>query len=136
MNLVEPKLILTTLFIGLLTLFFSRQTLALQTTVEQLELFSLAQQIPTLKTHNIRARRITVPAGGKIEKHEHTSRAGIVYVESGEIIEYRYNNEQKQSRTLTAGETLIEDATTVHSYLNQSEQACVLIAFDLPIKAN
>ncbi len=124
-------------FIALTTLPFLTMGVNAQTpplTVKQLELFSLEQQIPKLTTHNIRARRITVPAGGMIDKHEHSTRAGIVYVESGEIIEYRYKDDQKQSRTLTQGETLIEDATTVHSYINTSDKDCVLIAFDIPMK--
>jgi quercetin dioxygenase-like cupin family protein len=97
-----------------------------------LEQFSLEKQIPILKGYNVRARRIVVPAGASIDKHAHSTRAGIVYVESGEIVEYRHAGNKKKSRRLKTGETLIEDASTVHSYLNDSDKNCVLVAFDLP----
>jgi quercetin dioxygenase-like cupin family protein len=101
---------------------------------KQLEMFSLEQQIPALKGYSARARKITVPAGTTINKHEHSTRAGIVYVVSGEIIEYRYQDNDKTSRRLAKGETLIEDANTVHSYINDSKEECVLIAFDIPFQ--
>ena len=96
--------------------------------VMPLERFSLKQQVPAMDGYDIRARRIIVPAGASIGEHEHSKRAGIVYVESGSIIEYRGD----QQRTLNAGDSLVEDFTTVHGYKNVSESDCVLIAFDLP----
>ena len=97
--------------------------------VTQLEKFNLAEQISGLKGYDIRARKIIVPAGVTIGEHAHDTRPGIVYVESGEIIEYR----GKISRLLKPGDSLIEDATTVHSYKNTSDEVCVLIAFDIPV---
>ena len=94
----------------------------------QLERFSLVKQVPAMKGYDFRARKIVVPAGAVINKHSHINRPGMVYVESGTIIEYR----GVQSRTLVKGDTLIEDASTVHSYKNISDADCVLIAFDLP----
>ena len=97
----------------------------------QLERFSLVKQVPAMKGYDFRARKIVVPAGAVINKHSHINRPGMVYVESGTIIEYRGT----QSRTLLKGDTLIEDASTVHSYKNISDADCVLIAFDLPVSA-
>ncbi len=96
---------------------------------EQLERFELVKQVPAMKGYDFRARRIVVPAGAKIAKHSHINRPGMVYVESGTIIEYRGS----QSRILKPGDTLIEDAATVHSYANASDADCVLVAFDLPV---
>lgn len=96
--------------------------------VEVLESFPLADQVRAMQGYQIRARRIVVKPGGEIGQHSHTDRAGIVFVESGSITEFRGQN----SRLLMAGDTLREDATTVHSYKNSSEQDCVLIAVDLP----
>jgi len=97
-------------------------------TAKELERFSLGPQVNAMIGYDIRARRIIVEPGAKITQHEHSKTPGIVYVESGTIVEYR----GQQSRQLIAGETLIEDANTVHSYQNTSDKPCVLIAIDLP----
>ncbi len=96
--------------------------------VTELQKFNPETQIPALKGYNLRARKIIVPAGVSIAEHAHDTRPGVVYVESGEIVEYR----GETSRLLKAGDSLIEDATTVHSYKNLSDKDCVVIAFDLP----
>ena len=96
--------------------------------VSELQKFELAAQVPAMQGFNIRARKIIVPAGVSIDKHDHKTRAGIVYIESGEIVEYR----AELSRVLKAGDSLVEDATTVHSFENTSDKDCVIIAFDLP----
>jgi len=96
--------------------------------VTSLQNFALVEQVPAMKGYNIRARRIVIPAGVSIGEHEHSTRPGIVYVESGSIVEYRGD----KARTLFTGDSLVEDANTVHRYKNTSTQDCVLIAFDLP----
>lgn len=96
--------------------------------VNKLERFPLVHQVPAMAGYDIRARRIIVPAGVKIEQHEHSQRPGIVYVESGSIVEFR----GEKARLLKAGDSLVEDQFTVHSYENQTTTDCVLIAFDLP----
>ncbi len=97
-------------------------------TVALLEQFALEKQVPNMAGYDIRARKIIIAAGGSIGEHEHSTRAGIVYILSGEVIEYRGEN----ARVLKSGDTLVEDAGTVHSYKNVSKQDCVAIAFDLP----
>ncbi|MDG1226030.1 MAG: cupin domain-containing protein [Burkholderiales bacterium] len=96
--------------------------------VAELQKFGLNQQIKGLQGYDIRARRIIVPAGGTIAEHGHASRPGIVYVVSGEITEYRGN----KTAHLKTGDSVVEDAMTVHAYKNTSKQPCVLIAFDIP----
>jgi quercetin dioxygenase-like cupin family protein len=96
--------------------------------IRTLENFGLGAQVAVMDGYNIRARRVIVPSGTRIEEHEHTTNPGIVYVESGSIVEYR----GKIARTLNKGDSLIEDVSTAHSYVNQSTEDCVLIAFDLP----
>jgi len=122
-----------------MTLFLSLQTMVLavektnsastqKVKVIELEKFDPEKQVTSLVGYNLRARKIIVPAGVSIGEHAHDTRPGIVYVESGEIIEYRGDS----SRLLKAGDSLVEDATTVHGYKNISNKNCVLIAFDLP----
>ncbi len=96
--------------------------------VKKLQEFDPSKQIDALQGYSARGRKITVPAGGSIPQHEHSKRPGIVYVVSGEIMEYRGNNVRK----LVAGDSLKEDFTTLHSFKNISNSACVLIAFDIP----
>ena len=97
-------------------------------TIEQLQRFSLVEQMPMLKTYDIRMRKIVVASGAKIAEHNHTDRAGMVYVISGEIVEYRNG----KTTTLKNGDSLVEDFNTVHAYENKSNQDCVLVAFDIP----
>lgn len=97
--------------------------------VSQLERFSPEQQIPGMKGYDLRARKIVVPPGGVIPEHGHKTRPGIVYVQRGEIMEYRGEN----SVLLKAGDSVIEDVNTVHAYKNISNKSCVLIAFDVPV---
>jgi len=96
--------------------------------VKQLQLFDPSKQIEGLQGYSARARKISVPAGGNIPQHEHSTRPGIVYVVSGEIMETRGSNVRK----LVAGDSLREDFSTVHSFKNIGSTACVLIAFDIP----
>ena len=107
--------------------YLQSQTMPLE--VSQLERFSPYQQIPGLKGYDIRARKIVVPPGGVIPEHAHETRPGIVYVLSGEIIEYR----GEQTALLKTGDSVIEDINTVHAYKNISDKPCVLIAFDVPV---
>ena len=95
---------------------------------ETLQRFALDLQVPAMKNHDIRARKIIVPAGTKIRQHQHSTTPGIVYLVSGSIIECRGDKE----RILQSGDTLREDVDTVHSYFNSSSKDCVLIAIDLP----
>jgi len=96
--------------------------------VKPLQRFDPSKQIEGLKGYIARGRQISIPAGGSIPQHEHSKRPGIVYVVSGEIMEYRGKNVRK----LVAGDSLKEDFTTVHSFKNIGNQTCVLIAFDIP----
>jgi len=97
-------------------------------TIDQLQRFSLAEQMPNARTYDVRMRKIVVASGAKIAKHNHTQRAGMVYVISGEIVEYRNG----KVTTLKSGDSLVEDFDTVHAYENKSSQDCVLVAFDIP----
>ena len=96
--------------------------------VQQLERFGLQQQVPGAAGYDIRARKFVVPDGAVIPEHGHADRAGIVYVLSGNITEFR----GELKRELGPGDSLVEDADTVHRYVNNSGADCVLIAFDIP----
>ena len=116
------------LIVALWPMFLQSQTNALDVT--QLERFSPHEQVPGLNGYDIRARKIVVPPGGEIPEHGHKTRPGIVYVQSGEITEYRNG----KAALLKASDSVIEDVNTVHAYKNTSSKACVLIAFDVPVR--
>lgn len=122
------------ILLSFISSFNTTYALTLDKTIEvtELERFALNAQVQTMKGYDIRARRFVVPPGVAIGRHEHSSRPGIVYVESGEIIEFRAN----ATRTLSKGDSLIEDGNTIHSYVNNSAENCILIAFDLPQTIN
>ena len=90
---------------------------------------SLEAQIPAMKGYDLRGRRITFEAGATFTKHNHATRPGFVFVESGEIIE----NRNGKSRKFKAGDSWIEDAKTDHWLRNISKQATVIIMVDLPV---
>ena len=100
--------------------------------VNELERFALGAQVQSMNGYDIRARRFIVPPSVSIGQHQHSTRPGIVYVESGEITELR----GEVARTLKKGDSLIEDKNTIHSYINNSDENCILIAFDLPQSIN
>jgi quercetin dioxygenase-like cupin family protein len=127
---MSKLIILIGLFLPLQVVGQSNDVIKKTIQVTELEKFDPAAQIKSLDGYQMRARKIIVPVGVSISEHKHTARPGIVYVESGEIIEYRGKN----SRLLKAGDSLIEDFSTVHSYKNESDSECVLIAFDIPIE--
>jgi len=92
---------------------------------------NLGAQIEVMKGYDVRARRISFAAGGATAEHSHASRPGIVYVEKGEIIEYR-NGEK---RTFKKGDTWIETADTNHWVKNASmSEEAAIIMIDLPAK--
>jgi len=90
---------------------------------------NLAAQIELMKGYDVRARRISFDAGGATAEHSHATRPGIVYVEKGEIIEYRNG----KKRMFKQGDTWIETADTMHWVKNASEtETAAIIMIDLP----
>jgi len=92
---------------------------------------NLGPQIKVMQAHDFRARRLTLAPGGATAEHSHAQRPGIVYVEEGEIIEYRNG----VKRSFKKGDTWIETADTVHWVKNPSkDKVGVIVMIDLPVK--
>ena len=51
----------------------------------------LAKEGPKLKEHKFRMRRLVIQPGGVVPWHSHGERPAIIYVVSGQIVEYRSN---------------------------------------------
>ena len=121
-----------TFIVMIMSIVFSAYTISKEQSrainIDQLQRFSLAEQMSMASGYDIRMRKIVVENGAKIAKHGHKDRAGLVYIISGEIIEYRNG----KTTILKSGDSIIEDFNTVHAYENKSGKDCVLIAFDIP----
>lgn len=87
----------------------------------------LNAQLPTLKDHNLRGRLITVESKGGAPEHSHATRPGIVYVISGAIVEVRGGVE----RTYKKGDSWIENADTLHWFVNNTDEPVVLWVVDI-----
>ena len=96
--------------------------------VSPLQQNDLSAQVPNFKGHDLRARRITFAPGASFTKHNHAERPGLVYVESGKIVE----NRNGKSKKFKAGDTWIEKADTEHWLRNISDKDAVIIMVDLP----
>ena len=95
--------------------------------VEPVYLSPLGAQIPEMKGFEYRARRIVVNPGAATNDHSHADRPGIVYVVEGTLDEYR----KGEKRVVSAGDTWLESAETVHWFENTSDKKAVILAFDL-----
>ncbi|MGH1542213.1 MAG: cupin domain-containing protein [Arenicella sp.] len=87
----------------------------------------LGAQIPAMEGFEFRARKIVVLPGAATAEHSHADRPGIVYVEKGTLNEYR----GETMRKVNAGDTWIEKVETVHWFENVSQEAAIILAFDL-----
>lgn len=90
---------------------------------------NLGAQINLFQDYDIRARRIIFAPGATVAPHSHAERPGIVYVESGVVVESRNGRKRK----FKEGDTWIEKASTNHWVKNPSKKKeAVIIVIDLP----
>jgi quercetin dioxygenase-like cupin family protein len=90
----------------------------------RLQQFPLSQIAPG---RDLRTRRIVFAPGGTVAEHSHSDRPGIVYVLEGSMTEHRGG----KAREVKAGDTWIEDASTLHWLANTTDKPCVFLAVDL-----
>lgn len=81
-----------------------------------------------LPGHKLQLREITIEPGGQIAKHDHATRPGLVKMISGEWVEGRPEGETTYSE---GGETLVEDAETVHWFWNRGDTPATALVCDL-----
>lgn len=93
----------------------------------QVEPESLEAQIG-LDGQILRLRSITIDPGGQIAKHDHATRAGLVKVVSGEVVEGR----PEGKTTWAAGDSaaIVEDHATVHWFFNRSDEPAEMLVCD------
>lgn len=77
----------------------------------------------------LRAREITIGAGGVIGVHEHHRRPGVAYIIEGEIYEHRSDREEPVLRR--AGEAAFERTGLVHWWENRSDAPVRALVVDI-----
>jgi quercetin dioxygenase-like cupin family protein len=82
-----------------------------------------------LKDHALRLRRLVVLPGGIVPWHSHTDRPAIIYIISGEIVEYR--STCKTPIVHKAGESTAEVKGTSHWWKNTGKKTVVLLSADV-----
>lgn len=76
-------------------------------------------------TRAVRLRRLTIAPGGAIAWHDHAQVQGMALMVSGEMVETR--NTCLDRMIYRAGDVAIEDATTAHSWRNESDAPAVVL---------
>lgn len=80
-----------------------------------------------------RLRRLVIQPGGVVPWHSHQDRPAIIYIISGQIVEYA--STCGTPITHMAGEATAETHATSHWWMNTGKEAVVLLSADLFHKA-
>jgi quercetin dioxygenase-like cupin family protein len=93
----------------------------------------LAKEPIGLKNRLFRLRELVIQPGGIVPWHSHGNRPAMIYVISGEIVEYA--SDCAVPIVHKAGEATAETHTTAHWWKNLGTETVVLISADLfPVK--
>ena len=93
----------------------------------EIKSLSLNKQLG-LAGHKLQLREITIAPGGKIAKHSHATRPGLVKVLSGVWTEGRETGETEFDNKAVA---LLEDSETEHWFFNRGKQAATALVCDI-----
>jgi len=88
----------------------------------------LEPDFPALKGYRMRARVVTLDAGGVIAVHQHDSRPAVAYLLAGEVTEMRG---AEQAVTYKAGEAAFEQSGLVHWWENRSDAPATVLVVDI-----
>src|SRR5262245_47948008 len=94
----------------------------------------LAKEPAAIKDRLLRLRRLEIKSGGVVPWHEHANRPAIIYIVSGEIVEYA--STCAVPIVHRAGEVATETHATSHWWKNTGKETVVLLSADLfPVAA-
>ena len=88
----------------------------------------LERDFPAMKGYRMRARVVTLDAGGVIAVHQHDARPAVAYLLEGEVTEVRG---AEQATTYTAGEVAFEHSGLVHWWENRSDAPATVLVVDI-----
>ena len=91
-------------------------------------MIDLAEEFPAMAGYQLRARLITVEAGGIIAIHQHASRPAIVHILEGEIVEHRYG---EAPVSYGPGSVAFERTGYIHWWENVSDAPVIAFAVDI-----
>ena len=89
----------------------------------------LAKEPAAIKGRQFRLRQLDIKAGGIVPWHSHNERPAMIYVVSGEVVEYASNCAVPIVHK--AGDVAAERSGTSHWWQNTSNATAVLISVDL-----
>jgi quercetin dioxygenase-like cupin family protein len=96
-------------------------------TTKALGQIDLAQELDSLAGRQLRARAVTVEAGGHVAAHGHQGRPTLEYVLQGDIIEIRNGVEIPHH----AGDLVVATHDVSHWWENRSTAPAVLLPVDV-----
>ena len=88
----------------------------------------LAKETAAVKDRLLRLRRLEIKPGGVVPWHEHANRPAIIYIISGEIVEYA--STCAVPIVHRAGEAATETHATSHWWKNLGQETVVLLSAD------
>jgi quercetin dioxygenase-like cupin family protein len=89
----------------------------------------LGEDFEALRGRSLRARRVTVAAGGVVGVHQHTARPGVLYMLEGELTEVR--NDANDPITRGKGDTSFEKGGVIHWWRNDSGKTAIALVVDI-----
>lgn len=89
----------------------------------------LAGERVALRGYQLRLRRLVVQPGGEVPMHSHENRPALIYIESGEMTEFK--NICAVPVVHRAGEATPEDHRVVHWWRNTGRVPAVILSADL-----
>ena len=93
----------------------------------------LAKEPVGIKDRLMRMRKLVIQPNGVVPWHSHGDRPAIIYIVSGEVVEYA--SDCGVPIVHKAGESTAETHTTSHWWKNVGTEPCVLLSADLFPKA-
>ncbi len=88
----------------------------------------LGQDFRAMQGYRMRARVVTLDAGGVIAVHQHDSRPAVAYLLEGEVTEVRGG---EQSISYAAGQAAFEQSGLVHWWENRSQAPATVLVVDI-----
>jgi len=89
----------------------------------------LGEEKVQLRGFQLRLRRLVVQPGGEVPVHSHENRPALIYIESGEMTEFK--NTCAVPILHKAGQATPEDHRVVHWWRNTGKVAAVILSADV-----
>ena len=89
----------------------------------------LGEDFEALDGRSLRARKVTVAAGGVVGVHQHTFRPGVLYMLEGELTEIR--NDHDGALVRKKGDTSFEKGGVIHWWRNDSDKSAIALVVDI-----